>query len=204
MKFPETNYAELAEFVASTQPIRRNRFFEPYLPVIQQMCRAKLAPGDAGDVEQDACLKVVRQVSRGKYDRAEGRFRDWLRAVVNHVICDFFRGRAHQLPSLAQGGTALLEILDSQEDKRCGVARVKASDEASDKASTPASQADVIAQSLARARRSVPARDWAIFQRIVGDEHSMAEVAEEFGLSIRQLYRIVARVQIQARQGADQ
>jgi RNA polymerase sigma-70 factor (ECF subfamily) len=72
------------------------QFGDVYGPLIYGFCRKSgLQEADAGDVAQEVLLQVCRSIQTFEYDRAKGRFRDWLGAVVRSKVGRLRRSRAH-------------------------------------------------------------------------------------------------------------
>src|SRR4051812_45426054 len=68
-----------------------------YRDVILDWCRRRGVPEDcAADLTQEVLLKLIQELPRGAYDASRGRFRSWLKAVVNNVVTDFWRQRQRQ------------------------------------------------------------------------------------------------------------
>jgi RNA polymerase sigma factor (sigma-70 family) len=68
------------------------RFCDRYEPKILHWCaRRGLQAADAEDVTQKVLLGMLRKIN--SYDRARGRFRGWLKTVVDNAVKDFLRAR---------------------------------------------------------------------------------------------------------------
>src|SRR5262249_1017458 len=85
-------------------------FHARYHDVIMTWCRRRELPlACAEDVTQEICVKLLRELP--SYDAAKGRFRSWLKTVVNNALTDYWR-RQRRMPVRAGiGGTVFLERL---------------------------------------------------------------------------------------------
>src|SRR5262249_25254569 len=82
-------------------------FSARYRDVIVGWCvRRGLRGADAEDLVQDVLLKLFQQLPAHRHDPARGRFRSWLKAVVNNTLTDYWRRRGPDRGAV--GGTAFL------------------------------------------------------------------------------------------------
>lgn len=91
-------------------------FHARYRAPIVGYCRARgLQESDADDVCQLVMIGLTRSLTGFEYDRARGRFRDYLATVVRHAVHRFHQGRR----SLAEsdGSTGELEDLRKERDE---------------------------------------------------------------------------------------
>lgn len=56
----------------------------------------------ANDVFQDACIKVVQTLQRGKYNE-EGKFLPWVLRIAHNLVIDHFR-RSNKMPAVRSDG----------------------------------------------------------------------------------------------------
>src|SRR5947209_705330 len=95
---------------------RRDRawvvFHARYRGVILGWClRRGLGPDGAEDLTQDVLLKLFQQLPLYSHDPSRGRFRGWLKAVVNNALTDFWRRQRRRPERGGVGGTAFQERL---------------------------------------------------------------------------------------------
>src|SRR5262245_23503524 len=86
------------------------RFVDLYTPLLLAWARRKgLQAADAADLVQDVFALLLRELPRGKYDRAKGSFRRWLRTVCINKWCDQQRKRAGHMPNAQAADLSGLE-----------------------------------------------------------------------------------------------
>jgi RNA polymerase sigma-70 factor (ECF subfamily) len=62
-------------------------FVEIYGPLVYRFARRYgLDPEASKDVVQEVMIRVVRSIGRFRYDRARGRFRDWLGTITRREV----------------------------------------------------------------------------------------------------------------------
>jgi RNA polymerase sigma factor (sigma-70 family) len=74
--------------------LRQNRdteawttFIDLYTPLVYRFCRSRgLQDADARDITQQVLAIVHKSIGKFEYDRARGRFRNWMGAVTAHEI----------------------------------------------------------------------------------------------------------------------
>ncbi|MFO0969026.1 MAG: sigma-70 family RNA polymerase sigma factor [Gemmataceae bacterium] len=163
---------------------RWQAFHGRYHAVILVWCRRRgLSPACAEDLTQEIWLKLLRLMH--KYDAAKGRFRSWLKAVVNNALTDYWRRNARQPERGGVGGTAFL-------DRVAAVAGPEAADELSvaiaDRAGT------VAAEALARVRARLQETTWQAFYQTLVEKRPAQDVARDLGLSVSSVYKNTYRV----------
>jgi DNA-directed RNA polymerase specialized sigma24 family protein len=108
MEIPPTN-AELILALRSQSPAKRegawSKFDPLYRPVIFAWCANRYPHEVAGDLTQEVLLKLSVQFLRNCYDPDRGRFRSWLKAVVNNAMNDYGRKVRAQPKIAGAGGT---------------------------------------------------------------------------------------------------
>src|SRR5262245_50668800 len=73
-------------------------FCQRYQPLIRRWCRQQgVSPAETEELSQDVLVKLVRKMPDYHYDRARGRFRDWLRQVVRNHVTDHRRTGSRRL-----------------------------------------------------------------------------------------------------------
>jgi RNA polymerase sigma-70 factor (ECF subfamily) len=159
-------------------------FHDRYRDVILGWCLRRGLPHDAAeDLTQDVLVKLFRKLPEYTHDPAQGRFRSWLKTVVNNAVIDSLR-RRRATPEPA-GGVAELEIL-------AGPPGAEDGDELSglieDRARRAANEA------LDRVRGRVKDTTWRAFYLTLVDQRPTAEIARELGLSAAAVYKAAYRV----------
>jgi RNA polymerase sigma-70 factor, ECF subfamily len=152
-----------------------------YHHVILTWCRRRgLTEACSEDLTQEIWLKLLRQIPT--FDAAKGRFRSWLKAVVNNALTDWWRQQGREPVRGGVGGTAFLEQLVNQE----------AADELSDAIEQQANHtaADVLARVKARLHETT----WQAFYQTLFERRPAKEVAEALGLSVSAVYKDTYRV----------
>lgn len=82
------------------------RFQSTYAELVVRYCLSKgLQTADAEDAWQLALLKLTRALPNFRYDRARGRFRDFLFVVVRSAIADIFRRHGRDVEPVAAFST---------------------------------------------------------------------------------------------------
>jgi RNA polymerase sigma factor (sigma-70 family) len=98
-------------------------FLARYRDVILGWCRQRALPQDcAEDLTQEVSLKLFKELPA--YDPARGRFRSWLKSVVNNTLTDYWRRQCRRPEQGVVVGTAFLERLAG--DKPSGVIEARA------------------------------------------------------------------------------
>ena len=135
-----------------------------------------LSDADAEDITQ-SCMEAINQHIRSfEYDPTKGRFKGWLRTMVNNRIRNLVRGRREELAQSKdfkraqqreQSPEELFDAVWMQEHLRHGLKLVRA---------------------------EVEPLTFAAFQRYVLDECPVEQVCQELDLTPNQLYKIKWRV----------
>jgi RNA polymerase sigma factor (sigma-70 family) len=87
-------------------------FCERYQPQIARWCgRWRLQATDADDVSQRVLQRVFTGI--GTYKRDRGRFRAWLKTVVENSIKDFLRSGSRRPGDQGAGDSGVAEILNA-------------------------------------------------------------------------------------------
>lgn len=161
-------------------------FLKLYEPVVRKFVgrhgRA-LRKSQREDLIQDIWFDLVRSLRTFKYDRSKGRFCDWLERLVKRRTIDAIlrlagRGRERR-PQIADASD-LGHAIDSKAvdpadalERNWNLAKVHAA--------------------IDDARSKFSDRDYRIFRRTVIDEVALAEVAEEFDVSLDNAKQIAGR-----------
>ena len=157
------------------------RFVRRYSGVIYSKCRTyELSPEDSADVLQDVFRKVHLGITDFQRDGSGKEFRRWLRTVAQNVIMDHFRERAKHADAI--DAASLLDELQKLEPF-CEPDDQKISSEFGD-SSVQAFSAKV-KQALFTVRLDYEERTWKAFWRTTVDEQRSVDIAEELGMTAK-------------------
>ena len=90
MESPTTRETLIRRFRDQSDPRAWDEFYRTYEPLVRTYVR-RFGPKehDADDLVQDLFVKLRMQVARFELDHARGRFRAWLRTVVDNTVRDW-------------------------------------------------------------------------------------------------------------------
>jgi RNA polymerase sigma-70 factor (ECF subfamily) len=184
---PSTHISLLCDLRADS---RRDRawavFHARYRGVILGWClRRGLPPDGAEDLAQDVLLKLFQRLPQYRHDPARGRFRAWLKSVVNNALTDFWRRQRRRPDRGAVGGTAFLEQLGDLANPE---AAAELSSVIDDHSRTTA------AEVFERVRLKLKATTWQAFHQTMVEHRPAAEVAAGLNLSVASVYKATYRV----------
>jgi RNA polymerase sigma factor (sigma-70 family) len=153
-------------------------FYATYQPLVRLRGRDRgLRNGELDDLLQDVMLSVFRGQERLPHDPKRGRFRDYLRVIIDRRAIDLIRRRR---PDVLQVDDAEALALPAPND----------ADAAWDKAW----REHVLAQALASLKAECSERDFAIFQATAIAHKPVAEIAAEFAVKADNVYLIKHRL----------
>jgi RNA polymerase sigma-70 factor (ECF subfamily) len=187
MPIPSTHVSLLCEVSAGGRRDEAWAVFQArYRGAILGWClRRGLSPDGAEDLAQDVLLKLFQQLPQYKHDPARGRFRGWLKAVVNNALTDYWRRQRRRFERGAVGGTAFLERLGD-------LAGPEPAGELS--AVIEGHARTTAAEVLDRVRAKVKETTWQAFYQTLVEQRPAAEVAAALGLSVASVYKASYRV----------
>jgi RNA polymerase sigma-70 factor (ECF subfamily) len=152
-----------------------------YHRVIFRWCVRRGLQWDAAeDLTQEVLLKLFQHLPAYRHDPARGRFRGWLKAVVNNALTDFWRraggdavgGEAFQARAAALASPeAAVELSTAIE----GHARVAA------------------AAVVRRVRAKLKETTWEAFYQVMVEGRPGAEAAAGLNLSVASVYKATYR-----------
>lgn len=155
-----------------------------YRDVILGWCRRReLSQECAEDVAQEIWLKLLREIHT--FDPAKGRFRSWLKAVVNNAVVDYWRRQDRQPVRAGVGGSVFLERLSN-------LAGPEASAELSVVIDRQAKT--IAAEVLAKVRARLNESTWQSFYLCQVEGRAACEAAKELGIGIASVYKNTYRV----------
>lgn len=143
-----------------------------YRPMLYRFGRASgLSDADAEDVTQHCMSAIHRHIRGFDYDPSKGRFKGWLRTMVNNRIRNLVRGRREQ-------------AAESQDFKR-PQQREQTPDELFDRIWMD----EHLKQCMKLVREEVEPQTFQAFQRYVLDEQPVEQVCRELHLTANQVYK---------------
>ncbi|HVP11754.1 MAG TPA: sigma-70 family RNA polymerase sigma factor [Phycisphaerae bacterium] len=148
-----------------------------YRPMLRRFARRwGLGEEDVEDVVQHCMVAVLDHISDFRYDPARGRFKGWLRTLVNNRIRDLLRDR-HEWPA----GTG---YLSAQPD----------GGPSPDEAFEQIWMEEHLAHCLREISGEVEERTFQAFWQLVMEQKSVEEVSAALGLQPNNLYTIKWRL----------
>jgi RNA polymerase sigma-70 factor (ECF subfamily) len=188
---PETQSSLLIRIRDPQDAAAWGRFVDVYTPFIYGVFRRRgLQAADASDVAQDVMRTVASAISRFDYDRDRGSFRGWLFSVARARLNDHYRTRRRQ--PVGSGETAVHDLLDAQPEPP---------DEREWENSWRQHLLDLAAQ---RVREQFEPATWRAFWATAVEGRSVAEVADELGLSTGAVYIARSRVMAKLRKAVEE
>ena len=183
---PETRPSLVVRLGSVRDEAAWTEFLEIYEPLILRLLRRHgLQDSDARDVCQQVLMAVAGDVEQWKPDGAKGSFRRWLFQIARNRVIKFLVKERRE--ALAKGGTDAQVVLGSLPDAH---ASLSAEFECEYRQQLLLCAAEQI-------RGEFRETTWEAFWRTCIDGGSVAEVAEELGTSVGNVY--VARSRIMAR-----
>lgn len=159
-----------------------DEFFERYWPTIYAFARHRgCSEHTAEEIVQDVMVQVFQHRDVYQYDRARGRFRDWLGVVVRNKVAEHRRRPANRLP--AAGGDFDPVVLAQANDEQ-----------PPDAAWEAAFENHLLVALLDVVRRETNARTYLAFELVSLQELSGDEAARLTGLSRNAVYKACKRV----------
>jgi RNA polymerase sigma-70 factor (ECF subfamily) len=149
--------------------------------------RLGIRSDDAPDVVQDVMLKLVKAVPNFTYDRAKGRFRDYLRQVTRSAIADWVNDN-YTRREIAVGS----EILAALEDRPKTESRWQ---ECFDN-----STLEVVHARVREKSNPIP---WDCYVRHAVKRQPAEDVAKLLNLSTNQVYVYASRIKAKVRREFD-
>lgn len=152
-------------------------FHDIYRPMLLGFARARgLSEADAEDVTQQCLAAISSHIAEFEYDPSRGRFKSWLRALVNNHVRNLMRGR------------------------RADAARSSDFERPQEREPEPDAVFEQLwleqhlRHCLEWLRAEVGERTFMAFEQYVIDERPAQEVADALGLSVDNLYTIKWRL----------
>jgi RNA polymerase sigma-70 factor (ECF subfamily) len=148
-----------------------------YRPLLHRYAKARgLDDAEAEDVTQHCMAAISAHIGSFEYDPAKGRFKGWLRTLVNNRVRNLIRDRRER-------------IAESKDFKRVQV-RELAPDEVFDRLWRKAH----LKHCLELVRAEVESSTFRAFQYYAVQEWPLERVCQELGMTANQVYKIKWRV----------
>lgn len=159
-----------------------DEFFACYWPTIYGFARKRgCSEHTAEEIVQDVMLAVFQHRDVYRYDRARGRFHDWLGTVVRNKLAEHRRRPANRLRAI--GGDTNLSVLDKADDQQ-----------GPDAAWETAFENSLLLALLNAVRRETSARTYLAFELVTLQGMRGSDAAEMTGLSCNAVYKACKRV----------
>jgi RNA polymerase sigma factor (sigma-70 family) len=159
-------------------------FFDTYWKLIRGVCLKRgLTATEAQDVVQETMCAAMKHMPSFNYDRTVGTFKAWLLTMVRWRIGDQFRKRGTIKNMAANARVDTLEVLDKIPDNHDFEEVWNAQWEQA-----------LFEAAVMKTRRKVDPQKFQIFDLLVKQRLSPAKVAEEFHVSVGQVYLVKHRV----------
>ena len=148
---------------------RWNNFVLVYTPLLKCWIRNKNVPPSAeDDVLQEALHNIYEGIGNFERDAAKGKFRGWLRTIMERRAADYFR-------SLPQDQGAPQELLDAAVNpEQKDAEEIDGEQQALE---------EVKARALELVRESTAEKTWQMFYMMTVDEVPTSEIAKQFETS---------------------
>jgi RNA polymerase sigma-70 factor, ECF subfamily len=180
---PSSVSSTLLHQLRAGRPDAWRRLVDLYGPTVYRWSRQLgVGSSDAADVVQEVFCAVSVHLSQFRRDRPDDSFGGWLRTITRNKVCDFFRRRQDR-PGAEGGTNAYRRLLDLAENPDPSTASVLLQPDSR----FPRRLLDLI-------RVEFENRTWEVFERIVLEGQSPAEVAAALGLRLPAVYKAKSRV----------
>ncbi len=182
----QSSSSSLVSRLRARDAIAWSQLSDLYGPLVYFWCRQNSVPAaDTVDVVQEVFLAVAKGIDGFQGSKSGGSFRGWLWTISRNKIRDFFRKASDVV---AVGGSSIPQKLAQVPD---------IADELPDDDSHADHRREANAlmhRAMAIVRNEFEQRTWDAFWRVVVDEHSTAEVAEDLGITANGVRQAKSRV----------
>jgi RNA polymerase sigma-70 factor (ECF subfamily) len=164
-------------------------FFNRYWELLYNVARQSgLRDAEAQDVVQETVIAVVKAMPGFRYDPARGSFKQWLLRIARRRIVDQLR-RSYRQPPKAELGP---EALDDAEAYASAITDPTTGE--IDAAWELEWERCVLAEAMARAKRTANPKHFQVFDFCVLKEWPVTKVAATLGVSAAQVYLAKHRI----------
>lgn len=152
-------------------------FHDLYSPFLYDYARSRgLQAADAEEVRSECLIAITKQIAEFRYERKRGAFRSWLRTMVVRRVIDQFRRRGRwQMDASRLAG--LVDDADQPDELWARMWRQ-----------------NHLRHCMKQVQRLVTAVTWEIFESLVDERETVAEVCERLQVSRNQVYKARGRV----------
>ncbi len=156
---------DLKEF----SPERWNNFVLVYTPLLNFWMRKKNVPASAeDDILQESLQSIFAGIGNFERDSSKGKFRGWLRTIVQRRVADYFRS----LPPDQGAPQEVLDALVTPEQK-----------DASEVEGEQQALNEVKARAMELVRQSTAEKTWQMFWLSTVEEVPTSEIAKQFDVT---------------------
>ncbi len=186
---PTTDPDLLGDLAANPDSGRIDEFARLYEPVLrryarqaQRRLRFGLCESDQDDLVQEAFLAVRHALPQFRYDRAKGRFRNYLSLTIRNLAFRFLKRADTTRPT----SPVAIEALAEANGQNAG--------DGNDESRELMLAIWSVAYALVVAKRNYSPNTLAIFKSHVLEDIPVGQVAEEFRTSVGAVYQIKDRI----------
>lgn len=168
-------------------------FVEIYEPLLFRLARAKgLQHADAQDFVQEVLSAVSKAIGRWIADEDRGSFRAWLFRIAQNMAISFLTRPKHQ--RLGAGDSRVAKLLEEQ----------PAAEYDSSEFFLNEYRRELFRWAAECVREQVAPRQWLMFWQTSVEERPIADVAQEFGMTVGSVYiarsRVTKRIRLMIRE----
>jgi RNA polymerase sigma-70 factor (ECF subfamily) len=152
-----------------------------YSPLVRHWCRqAGIPDRDIPDLSQDVFAAVSKSLGRFQAERPGTTFRAWMRGIARHKLQHYYQDRGEPAAGGTDAQMRLQQIATPSNDLEISEA--------------PAEVAGVYHRAVNLVRGEFEERTWNAFWRVVIEDQSPTEVAEEMGITANAVRQAKSRV----------
>ena len=154
-----------------------SEFHELYAPLIYRYARKRgLSREDADDVRSECYRAIVQQIGDFEYDYAKGRFKAWLRTMVDRRAIDLFRKKREQ-----QANTGVLRQVEAEQSSPEEIWETEWKNRH-------------LKHCVEQLRSEVSESTFQAFSIVVIQGRPVEEACDELGMNANQVYKAKARM----------
>jgi RNA polymerase sigma factor (sigma-70 family) len=185
---PDTRHSLLRRLPDRQDALAWDEFVTIYEPLVYRLARCKgLQHVDAQEVVQEVFVAISRAIDNWD-PQGDGRFRDWLFRISRNLVINYLTRRKHR--SLASGESGVAEML----------AAVPARSEESAQWFALEERRQVFHYCARLLSQSVGGKQWQAFWLTAVQHRTVAEVAQELGMTAGAIYIARSRMMNRLRQ----
>jgi RNA polymerase sigma-70 factor (ECF subfamily) len=193
---PETRASLLLKIADAGDHQAWDEFVRLYRPAVYQMgCRQGLQHADAEELAQETLMAVARAVDRWEPSTQRGAFRSWLSRIARNLAINLLTRRKHQV--WGTGRSSMQLQLDKLRDPHEELSRIFEMEY----------RRAIFRCAAKQVQSAVTESTWKAFWMTTIEDHPVAAVAAQLGLSAGAVYiarnRVVARLRAEVRRIED-